>query len=224
MEKIYFYLYKITNSINGMIYVGVHKTKNLEDGYFGSGTKLRKDIDDFGKEHFTKEILQHFSTETEMYEAESVIVDENFVQREDTYNNTTGGHGGWTYLNSKRTKEEYIRTGKLVGKYGAIALNEKMKADPIFAKKIKNKISLNITNKLIEYYKSHPGAFTGRNHKEESKLKIGKANSISQSGSKNSNFGHHWMYNKTSKISRSVKKEEVEKYIADGWILGRKIK
>jgi len=31
----HYYLYQITNKVNGKIYVGVHKTQNLDDGVYG---------------------------------------------------------------------------------------------------------------------------------------------------------------------------------------------
>ena len=57
MDKHYkFYLiYKTTNNINGMWYIGQHQTDNIHDDYTGSGIALREDIKKFGKNNFIKE-------------------------------------------------------------------------------------------------------------------------------------------------------------------------
>jgi len=40
----FYYLYEIKNLINNKIYVGVHKTNDLNDGYMGSGKVIRRAI------------------------------------------------------------------------------------------------------------------------------------------------------------------------------------
>lgn len=64
----------------------------------------------------------------------------------------------------------------------------------------------------------------GMKHSEETKRKIGLKNKIHQSGSNNSNYGKIWIYNENEKISKSIKKDELDNYIQLGWKKGRKIK
>ncbi len=94
-EEIKYYVYKTTNVINEKIYVGVHKSKDIEnDPYLGSGYILVKSIKHHGKDNFKREILFDFTTVEEAFAKEKEIVNEDFVARRDTYNTALGGHGG----------------------------------------------------------------------------------------------------------------------------------
>lgn len=99
MQKTYYTIYKITNQIDGKIYIGSHKTKNLNDRYMGSGKYLKYAQDKYGIEKFEKEILFMFDTAQEMYAKEAEIVDEQFIAENNTYNIKVGGFGGFDYLN-----------------------------------------------------------------------------------------------------------------------------
>jgi len=93
------YLYKITNNLNGKFYIGVHKTTNPNDEYFGSGKYLKRAINKYGIENFSKEILEYFNNTKEMFAREKEIVTEEFVNQTDTYNLKIGGSGGFDYVN-----------------------------------------------------------------------------------------------------------------------------
>ena len=88
-----YYLYQIKNKINNKIYIGVHQTDDINDGYMGSGTEIRKAIKKYGKDNFEKEILEYFDNEDDMYAREMEIVTEEFIARKDTYNVSLGGIG-----------------------------------------------------------------------------------------------------------------------------------
>ena len=89
-------IYKVTNLINGKYYIGKHQTKNLNDGYMGSGKLIKQAIEKNGIENFKKEILHIFDNEEDMNakEAELVVINEN------TYNLCPGGKGGFSYINN----------------------------------------------------------------------------------------------------------------------------
>jgi group I intron endonuclease len=91
---IYRYLYKITNKINGKIYIGIRKTpRKTDNGYMGSGLAVKKAIKKYGRENFLKEILFYFKTDEEMFAKEKEIVNEVFVSNPETYNLIMGGRG-----------------------------------------------------------------------------------------------------------------------------------
>lgn len=98
----YFTIYKVTNKINGKIYIGAHKTDDLNDGYMGSGQMIKNAIAKHGISFFDKEIIAIFSNVEEMYEYERKLVNQQFIASGKTYNIKEGGRGGWSYVNRNR--------------------------------------------------------------------------------------------------------------------------
>ena len=98
-------IYKVTNNVNGKIYIGKHQTENPDDGYYGSGVAIKNAIKKYGKDNFTKEVLHIFESEEEMNMKEVELITEEFVSRTDTYNMGVGGEGGAHFKGKTHTPE-----------------------------------------------------------------------------------------------------------------------
>lgn len=98
-EYKYNYFYKITNLLNDHYYYGIHSTNNLNDGYMGSGTRLKYAFNKYGLENFSKEILKFFKTREELANYESEIVSENLIHDLNCYNISYGGET-WNTLDT----------------------------------------------------------------------------------------------------------------------------
>ena len=107
----FYLIYKITNLINGKIYIGSHKTMDVNDSYMGSGKYLIHAQRKYGIENFTKEILFIFDDPIKMYEKEAELVNDDFLSEESTYNLKRGGFGGFDYINSR--PEQFITEKRL---------------------------------------------------------------------------------------------------------------
>ena len=99
--KMFYTIYKIINVINEKYYIGKHQTKDLDDGYMGSGKILKHAISKYGIENFKKEILFVFNNEKDMNEKEKELV----VIGEQSYNLCPGGKGGFGYINKNRLRD-----------------------------------------------------------------------------------------------------------------------
>ena len=205
----FYYLYLITNWYNGKIYIGIHKTNNLNDEYFGSGTYLKRAINKYGIEYFTKEILWFYETEQEMIDAEIKIVNEEFIKRKDTYNITLGGYGSWNHCNGENHNN--LNNHKRIGNIG-------WKVRPIINDEYKQKISAGLK---IAYKNGLIPPFLGKKHTDEAKKRISEANKINQAGENNSMAKRVWVKNLELKESKPILKDELESYLIDGWVKGQ---
>lgn len=116
----YYLIYKTTNLLNEMYYIGCHQTDNIHDGYMGSGKRLKRAIKKYGKENFIVEILKIVSSKEEMFDLEKSIVNAELVMDPLSYNLKIGGSGGnpgivGAFTGRKHTEEakELIRQASL---------------------------------------------------------------------------------------------------------------
>lgn len=118
MKDIIYLVYRTTNLISGMIYVGVHKQRGKEfDGYLGSGKWFRRSVKSIGKIHFRRETLFSYTNEKLAYSMERNIVNLDFIKSKNTYNLKLGGLGGWNLCWSPEVRDRQMAT--MIMKYGS---------------------------------------------------------------------------------------------------------
>ena len=178
-------IYKVTNKMNSKIYIGSHKTRNLNDGYMGSGKYVTRAIEKHGIDNFVKEILFVFDTPELMYAKEAELVDKEFLTEANTYNLKVGGFGGWDYVNATMTPEERSIISRLGGLTRHISADD-MK-DRISKGIQKSENRLNGNKKAKELYPN--SAFYGKKHSKETRRKIGRLSKGRNIGDKNGMFG-----------------------------------
>lgn len=105
MNNSYGYIYKITNLINGKIYIGQRKIYDefrddlSLDKYMGSGVYINRSINKNGIENFSKEIIDFADSKEELNYKEKYWIKElgSLYKNGNGYNLTDGGMGGATY-------------------------------------------------------------------------------------------------------------------------------
>ena len=91
-------IYKITNTLNGKIYIGKDTTSDPK--YYGSGLLIRRSINKYGIDNFTKEIIDITEDYNELSNKEIYWIKHfNSTNPEIGYNISEGGDGGNTLSN-----------------------------------------------------------------------------------------------------------------------------
>lgn len=212
----FYTIYKITNKVNNKYYIGKHQTKNLDDGYMGSGKLIKRAITKYGIENFTKEILYVFETEEEMNTKEKELV----IISEETYNLCEGGKGGFGYINANNLafggnpKEASIKGSKI----GVFIFLDKYHNDPSFKKKILDGSFLG-TKRFKQKYPNGTNGFLGKKHTNQTKQKISQSATGKHKGTKNSQYGTCWITNGIE--NKKIQKEELDIWLERGYYKGR---
>lgn len=221
--SMYYIIYKITNVVNNKIYIGKHKTLDLNDNYMGSGKYLKRAIKKYGIENFKKEVLHYCNSDEDMIAKEREIVNEEFLSRTDIYNLKIGGEGGFDYINKSEKKLEYVRKGRTEAnkKDAHIKAAQKRKEQmALYGCPLGNYLGSFKTDKELQKL-GHKFANTpsAKDKRKETYKEIKH-----QQGETNSQYGTCWIYNLKLKQTMLVKKESLKEYENLGWNLGHKMR
>jgi group I intron endonuclease len=107
-------IYKTTCTITGKFYVGMHSTDVLEDGYLGSGQRLRRSIAKYGEDAHVREILEYAADRASLALRESQIVTPEFRANPLCMNLMDGGFGNYpgrpTSEETRKKLSEHFKT------------------------------------------------------------------------------------------------------------------
>lgn len=184
----YYGIYKITNKVNGKMYIGQHITDDLDDGYLGSGNIVVKAVKKYGKEAFTKEWLEFAENAEDLNYLERMYVDEEWLARPDVYNIALGGSqismtesirkkisvSTKKRFSNKENHPMYGKPGTFTGKHHSESTKQKISA----SNKGKNLGNQHTAEWKEEMSKKNAGSgnpFYGRTHTLETRQKMSLA-------------------------------------------------
>lgn len=205
------YLYKTTCIITDRYYIGMHSTTNIDDGYMGSGTRLKYSIRKYGKENHTKDIMEFFDSRELLIEGEKKAITPDMLVDKMCMNLKEGGSGGFA---NQKHQEKTSKAGKL-------AFLEKLKNDEVFRANHSKKMS-DIKKKAClnsEIIKNLNYDWTGKKHSGETKKLMSEKKKGLGLGETNSQYSTFW-------ITDGVENKKIKciSEIPDGWKKGRVIR
>lgn len=209
-KKKFHFIYKTTNLKNDKYYIGMHSTCNLNDGYLGSGTYLRRAIRKHGIECFQCEILEHFTDRQSLVIREKELITAEVILDEKCMNLKPGGYGGFN-------NEEHRLKCSLAGTTAAAKSGNNRKRikwlwenDKEWASKVSTALSVALKGK--------PGTFIGKHHTIETTQKMKNVRIVRHLGygDENSQYGTQWITN-----GMESKKNKKNQNMPEGWYIGR---
>ena len=195
--------------------------------------RLNNAINKYGKENFTREIVQYFSNIKNAYSLEAAIVTQDLIKDPHCYNIAVGGHGG--YVTAGYTKQQQqIFSDKLSKAHkGQVAWNKNKSWSEEVIQKLRKPKTDEHKRKLREAAKHRPPKSKESRQKFAAKIR----------GNKNPMYGKNaedYMTPEAVKIKRKkqseqmknrcpinnglvnkrVKQSDVELFLNNGWKLG----
>lgn len=144
----YGYIYKITNLLNGKIYIGQHKKNCFDSSYLGSGYMLNKAIKKYGRESFECTFICFAQNKKELDKLEQFYIKKyNSTNLSVGYNIAEGGQGGDLGENIRKKISTSLKgRPKSADHKHKLSLANKGKH---LSEEVKEKIRLGVKNKVI---------------------------------------------------------------------------
>ena len=185
----YHFVYRTTNSINDKVYVGLHSTPNLQDGYIGSGIAFKRAVKKYGRLNFNFEVLSYCESREQAEALEEVLIKDhrNILGHDQVYNILDGktycGYGkDHPFYNLKGENHHWFgrkHSEETIQKMSEVKLGHKKseEARKRMSESAKGKyISPETRRKISESTKGEKNHFYGKTHTEEAKQKVSEAN------------------------------------------------
>lgn len=212
------YIYKTTNMQNGLIYIGQHRWNkdSIDEKYIGSGSQLKKAINEYGKDSFCCEILEWGDSQEELDSKEQRWIKElNTTDVTVGYNVQIGGY---------RIDANYVSVG-LKRYYSTLTKEQKLQRNPMYGKHHSEETKQLWKERHRGEYKhsdetkrKRSASLMGRQFSEETK-KLMSQNHSDVSGHNNPMYGKHLIYCNNGIVDKRVPTIDD---IPEGFVLGRK--
>lgn len=157
------HLYKITNNITGKYYIGKHNGWH-QNNYWGSGFRIKSNIEKYGKENFSYEILC-YGTPEYILELESKYVTIELIESDEKcLNLSAGGLGAGRITEKTREKFKVLTSGVKNGMYGKKHSEETRKkiSESISGKSLKEETKVKLSKLVSEKIWVNNGKFGKR--------------------------------------------------------------
>jgi hypothetical protein len=225
MTERVFFIYKTTRVKDGAFYIGKHSTLNLDDGYLGSGYRIKASVKAHGKGAHRREILKFGMDEVDLRRLEQQELTEDVLTNPLCLNLAPGGQGGNIGGGGFFSPEHKAAFHKGGGR----ATAAKASRDPVFAVEMSARKSAgNKAHRMAATPEEKLRLVTTqRLATEAAKLPAAKAKRVTtyavtghSKGANNPNYGRKWMNNGI--INKGVLIGEVDQFLNNGYVMGRK--
>lgn len=217
------FIYKTICLITGKYYYGRHSTDDLEDGYLGSGTHFTRSVRKHGKENHVRSIIEQLPDLASLKLREAEIVNQEMLKDEMCMNIALGGCGGWEHIKGRNLTSpaflEYKNSGR--AKLNLIAAGVHYLATTTHEDRRQRNLKTIEANPEAFKAWSNAGRLIAAAPEANEKRKATFKQIGHMQGDKNSQYGSCWILK--AEISKKIKKDELEFYLVEGWVRGRKM-